>query len=90
MVLEALGEFMGKNFTLSVIASLVIFNVLTVFVQGIITPAFMTYADPDHNLQKLNITTNGKYVIKFGTFIKEFIIAMLILLVLSQIDKLTS
>lgn len=90
MVLEALGDFMGKNFTLGVIASLVIFNTLTIFVQGIITPVFMTYADPDHNLQKLNITTNGKYVIQLGTFIKEFIIAMSILLILSQIDKLTA
>lgn len=87
MVLAELGKFMSKNFTLSVIASLVIFNVLTVFVQGIITPAFMTYADPDHHLQKLNITTNGKYVIKFGTFIKEFMIAFIILLLLSQVDK---
>jgi large-conductance mechanosensitive channel len=90
MVAVSFINFLGKNLTLTVIASLVIFNLLNVFVYGIVTPMIMTYLDPDHNLSKLNVTINGKYVIKYGKFIQEFFIAISLLLILSQLDRLQS
>ena len=35
-----LHGFVSKNFTVSVLASLIIFNVLTILIQGVLTPLF--------------------------------------------------
>ena len=83
-----LHGFISKNFTVSVLASLIIFNVLTILIQGVLTPLFLSYADPEDNFNKLNFTISGKQVIKVGTFIKELIVGIIILLIASQLDKL--
>ena len=81
-------NFISKNFTISVLASLVIFNVLSILIQGVLTPLFLSYADPEDNFNKLNFTISGKQVIKVGSFIKEFFVGIIILLIASQLDKL--
>lgn len=82
------NSFISKNFTINVIASLIIFNILTILIQGVLTPLFLTYADPEDNFDNLNFTISGKHVIKIGTFIKELFIGILMLLIASQIAKL--
>jgi len=83
-----LQGFVSKNFTVSVLASLIIFNVLTILIQGVLTPLFLSYADPEDNFNKLNFTISGKQIIKVGTFIKELFVGIIILLIASQLDKL--
>ena len=84
-----LQGFVSKNFTVSVLASLIIFNVLTILIQGVLTPLFLSYADPEDNFNKLNFTISGKQVIKVGTFIKELFVGIIILILASQLDKLS-
>lgn len=87
-LLSDFNKFTIKNVTVAIIASIIIFNLLTVFIQDIVTPLFLTYTDPDSNLDKLNITLNNRNVIYIGSFIKQFIIGIIILVILSQLDKL--
>ncbi len=87
-LISDLHGFVTNNFTVSVLASLIIFNVLTILIQGVLTPLFSSYADPDDNFNKLNFTLSGKQIIKLGTFIKELFVGMIILLIASQLDKI--
>jgi hypothetical protein len=87
-LLSDLNIFVTKNFTVSILASLIIFNVLTILIQGVLTPLFLSYADPEDNFDKLNFTLSGKQVIKLGTFIKELFVGIIILLIASQLDKI--
>lgn len=80
--------FLSKNFTISVIASLIIFNILSSLLEGVISPLFLTYADPEDKLSDLNFTINRYYVIKVGSFLKQLVLGLFIILVLSQVDKL--
>lgn len=88
-ILLDFNKFLSKHFTLGVITSLVIFNILTILFQGVITPIILSYADPDKNFNNLNFS-KGRYIIQAGTFLKELIIGILILLVVAQFDKLSS
>ena len=87
-LLSDLNGFITKNFTVNILASLIIFNVLTILIQGVLTPLFLSYADPEDKFDKLNFTLSGKQVIKLGTFIKELFVGVMILLIASQLDKI--
>lgn len=88
-LLSDLHGFVKKNFTVSVIASLVIFNILTLLIQGVITPIFLSYADPNDNFDYLNFTLNGTRIVRVGTFIKEVVVGIIILLLAAQLDKIS-
>jgi large-conductance mechanosensitive channel len=83
--LENFIDFIKKNITINILASLLTYNILNTIVNNIISPIIFTFADPKDSIDNLNFTTDGVNIVKIGTFIKSMIVGLTLLFVLSQI-----
>lgn len=79
-------NFIKKNITGQILASLLIYNILNVLVSNVISPLIFTYADPDDMVDKLNFTTDGTNTVMVGTFIKTCFVGFSLLFILSQLE----
>tara|TARA_Y100001958_G_scaffold99897_1_gene69207 strand:- start:4076 stop:4345 length:270 start_codon:yes stop_codon:yes gene_type:complete len=79
-------DFIKKNITGQILASLLIYNILNVLVSNVISPLIFTYADPDDMVDKLNFTTDGTNTVMIGTFIKTCFVGFSLLFILSQLE----
>ena len=74
-------DFIKKNITGQILASLLIYNI-----SNVISPLIFTYADPDDMVDKLNFTTDGTNTVMIGTFIKTCFVGFSLLFILSQLE----
>lgn len=79
-------NFIKKNITINILASLLIYNILNTIVNNIISPIIFTFTDPEDYIDELNFTTDGVNIIKIGAFIKTMIVGLTLLFILSQLE----
>ena len=74
-------EFISTNFKVSVLISIIVFKVFSVFLDRLLIPSIYTLVDPTGSLQDKNIVIGG-YTIEHGKVLGDIFILLLILFII--------
>lgn len=72
-------NFLKQKITMSVLITVVVFNIFNPLADDIFGPLVGYIIDPSGYLDESKISLSEKYEIKYGYFIKQFIISVMIL-----------
>ena len=80
-------KFLKQKITVSVLITVIVFNIFNPVTDDIFVPVIGYIIDPNAYLDKSKITLNENYEIKYGIFLKQFIISVMILGLVYYIDN---
>ena len=80
-------QFLKQKITVSVLITVVVFNIFNPVADNIFTPLVGYIIDPSKYLEDSKITVNNKYVMKYGIIIKQIIVSVVVLGLIYYVDK---
>ena len=72
-------QLLKQKITVSVLITVVVFNIFNPMTSDIFVPIIGYIIDPNAHLDDSKITLNKNYEIKYGNFLKQFIISIMVL-----------
>jgi len=80
-------QFLKQKITVSVLITVVVFNIFNPIADDIFTPLVGYIIDPSKYLDDSKITLNNNYDLKYGIIIKQIIVSMVVLGLIYYIDR---
>lgn len=80
-------QFLKQKITVSVLITVVVFNIFNPIADDIFTPLVGYIIDPIKYLDDSKITLNDKYELKYGIIIKQIIVSVVVLGLIYYIDR---
>jgi large-conductance mechanosensitive channel len=80
-------QFLKQKITVSVLITVVVFNIFNPVADDIFTPLVGYIVDPSKYLEDSKITLNSNYEMKYGIIIKQFIASIVVLGLIYYVDK---
>jgi large-conductance mechanosensitive channel len=83
-------QFLKQKITISVLITVVVFNIFNPVADDIFGPLIGYIIDPSGHLDNSKIKLNEIYEVKYGTSIKQFIVAIIVLGLIYYVDRFFS
>lgn len=83
-------QFLKQKITISVLITVVVFNIFNPVADDIFGPLIGYIIDPSGQLDNSKIKLNEIYEVKYGTSIKQFIVAIIVLGLIYYVDRFFS
>lgn len=80
-------QFLKQKITVSVLITVVVFNIFNPIADDIFTPLIGYIVDPIKYLDDSKITLNSNYELKYGIIIKQFIVSIIVLGLIYYADR---
>jgi large-conductance mechanosensitive channel len=80
-------QFLKQKITVSVLITVVVFNIFNPVADDVFTPLIGYIVDPSKYLDDAKITLNSNYDLKYGIIIKQFIVSTAVLGLIYYVDK---
>jgi large-conductance mechanosensitive channel len=80
-------QFLKQKITISVLITVVVFNIFNPISDDIFTPLVGYIIDPSKYLEESKITLNSNYEMKYGAIIKQIIVSVVVLGLIYYVDK---
>ncbi len=80
-------QFLKQKITVSVLITVVVFNIFNPVADDVFTPLIGYIVDPDKYLDDSKITLNDNYELKYGIIIKQIIVSVVVLGLIYYVDK---
>lgn len=80
-------QFLKQKITVSVLITVVVFNIFNPIADDIFTPLIGYIVDPIKYLDDSKITLNSNYELKYGIIIKQFIVSIIVLGLIYYVDR---
>jgi large-conductance mechanosensitive channel len=80
-------QFLKQKITISVLITVVVFNIFNPIADDIFTPLVGYIIDPSKYLDDSKITLNDNYDLKYGIIIKQIIVSVVVLGLIYYIDR---
>ena len=80
-------QFLKQKITISVLITVVVFNIFNPIADDIFSPLIGYIRDPSNYLDDSKITLNSNYELKYGIIIKQFIVSVVVLGLIYYIDR---
>lgn len=80
-------QFLKQKITISVLITVVVFNIFNPIADDIFSPLVGYIIDPSKYLDDSKITLNDNYELKYGIIIKQIIVSVVVLGLIYYVDK---
>lgn len=80
-------EFLKQKITISVLITVVVFNIFNPIADDIFTPLVGYIVDPSKYLDDSKITLNSNYELKYGIIIKQIMVSIIVLGLIYYVDR---
>jgi len=80
-------QFLKQKITISVLITVVVFNIFNPIADDIFGPLIGYIIDPSKYLDDSKITLNNNYELKYGSIIKQFIVSVMVLGLIYYVDR---
>jgi len=80
-------QFLKQKITISVLITVVVFNIFNPIADDIFSPLVGYIIDPSKYLEESKITLNSNYEMKYGIIIKQIIVSVVVLGLIYYADK---
>lgn len=80
-------QFLKQKITISVLITVVVFNIFNPVADDIFAPLISNFLDPVVDLDNMKIKLNEKDEIKYGTVLKQIIVAILVLGLIYYVER---
>lgn len=80
-------QFLKQKITISVLITVVVFNIFNPVADDIFVPLISNFLDPIVDLDNMKIKLNDKDEIKYGTVLKQIIVAILVLGLIYYVER---
>jgi len=80
-------QFLRQKITVSVLITVVVFNIFNPIADDIFTPLVGYIIDPSKYLDNSKIVLNDKYELKYGIIIKQVIVSVVVLGLVYYVDR---
>tara|TARA_B110001452_G_scaffold78096_1_gene63693 strand:- start:18291 stop:18560 length:270 start_codon:yes stop_codon:yes gene_type:complete len=80
-------QFLKQKITISVLITVVVFNIFNPIADDIFGPLVGYIIDPKRNLDDYTVKLNENYMLKYGTFIKQVIVSIIVLGLIYYVDR---
>lgn len=80
-------QFLKQKITITVLITVIVFNIFNPLADDVFTPIVGYIIDPDGKLDDAMIKLNYKNEIKYGTVLKQIIVAIIVLGLIYYFDR---